>query len=236
MLATGMSIPTPSDHVPRDRWQAAQRWERDFWVNTERARAKYGKDVLRRLLYALGLGSKYRGDDHNFWWKQQFQDYKFLPRQIENAIEVGCGPYTNVRVMLDHCQFGHLFLSDPLARTYSQFRQTFVRDMYAKAACILDDHPLEELPFASNYFDLVVMINVLDHVRDARACMDSVVRITRPGGFLIIGQELSNAEDLIKIEQDEGRVGHPITVDDKWFGTWLDQGFTPEIRKVLPRA
>ena len=231
-----MSKMSLSDQVSESRWKEAQKWESNHWVGAQRARAKFGKNFVWRILSAFGLVSRYRGDDDNQWWKEQFKNYEFLPETMRNVIEVGCGPYTNVRTMLDRCHFNHLYLSDPLIRTYTTFKLTFVADMYAQAACVLDDHPIEDLPFASDYFDLVVMINVLDHVKDARRCMDTVVRITKPGGYLIIGQELTSEEDLVKIAGNPGQVGHPITVDGKWFDPWLDKGFEPVIRKVLSRT
>jgi SAM-dependent methyltransferase len=178
---------------------------------------------------------KYRGDDWNHWWKQQFDGYQFLPTTVPNALEVGCGPYTNVRLMLDRCHFEHLYLSDPLIRTYIKFKLTFVAEMYRRAECVLDDHPLEELPFASDYFDLVVMINVLDHVQDAGKCMENLVRVTRPGGLLLIGQDLTNEADLLALRDDPGAAGHPIKLDHDWFNSYLETTFTPVVHKLLPR-
>ena len=230
-----MSSSRSSEKVSHERWQSAQAWEREFWVNAQRARAKYGKNWIWRLLAALGLVSKYRGDDWNHWWKQQFDSYSFLPPVVSNALEVGCGPYTNVRLMLDRCRFEHLYLSDPLIHKYAEFKLTFIAEMRRKAACVLDDHPLESLPFDSNYFDLVVMINVLDHVEDAARCMSNLLRIIKPGGILILGQDLTNEEDLAAAPDDDGAIGHPISLDHHWFAPYLDKGFTPIIRKVLPR-
>jgi len=224
-----------TDKVPIERWRKAQAWEKDHWVNAQKARAKLFKNQIWKVLSGFGAVPKHRGDDSNQWWKDQFKSYEFLPSRLENVIEVGCGPYTNVRLMVQKCQFDHLVLSDPLIRAYAKFQLTFVADMYAQVACVLDDHPLEELPFASSYFDLSVMINVLDHVQDAVKCMENLVRVTKPGGIVIIGQELSNEQDLVRIERDEGRIGHPITVDDAWFGQFLEGKFAPIINKVLSR-
>src|SRR5437660_4560151 len=168
-----MSTRAILDKVDRDRWLQAQQWERQHWVRTQKERARYCKNYIWRLLRLSGAVAKYRGDDWNLWWKNQFNEYRFLPKVVHNALELGCGPYTNVRLMLERCRFEHLYLSDPLIRTYVKFKLTFVADMYKSAECVLDDHPAEELPFASNYFDLVVMINVLDHVQNASLCMDN---------------------------------------------------------------
>jgi len=230
-----MSNSVISDKVSHERWQAAQQWERDFWVDTQRQRAKYGKNFIWKLLSAFNLVPKYRGDDSNGWWKKQFDDYSFLPATVTNALEVGCGPYTNVRMMMDRCRFQHLYLSDPLIRTYVRFKMTLVAELYQKAACVLDDHPLEELPFASNYFDLVVMINVLDHVADARQCMENLIRVIKPGGILILAQDLTNEQDVAVLKHDAGEVGHPIKLDHEWFAPYLKQGFVPIIDKLLTR-
>jgi SAM-dependent methyltransferase len=223
-----------SEKVSRERWQQAQEWERNHWVNAQRTRARYFKNYIWRALSAFGAVSKYRGDDWNAWWKERFDNYSFLPTTIHNALEVGCGPYTNVRLMLDRCKFDHLYLSDPLIRTYVKFKLTFVAERYKNADCILDDHPLEDLPFADNYFDLVVMINVLDHVQDAVKCMENVARVVKPGGILILGQDLSNEQDLAALKNDGGAIGHPIKLDGEWFDPFLKK-FQPIIHKTLLR-
>ena len=223
-----------TDKVSRERWMKAQQWEQSHWVKAQRLRARYFKNVIWRFLATAGIVSKYRGDDWNAWWQKQFDDYCFVPPEVENAIEVGCGPYTNVRLMLDRCRIQHLVLSDPLIRTYAHFKLTFVAETYRKAACILDDHPLEALPFAPNYFDLAVMINVLDHVEDAPRCMEKLVEVVRPGGILIIGQDLTDEEDLKVLRDDPGAIGHPIKLNGEWFEPFLS-GFQPIVNKVLSR-
>jgi ubiquinone/menaquinone biosynthesis C-methylase UbiE len=111
---------------------------------------------------------------------------------------------------------------------------TFVNELYRAAECCLDDHALEDLPFADSYFDLVVMINVLDHVQDATACMKTLIRILKRGGFAVIGQDLTNLDDLKR--QPEGlREGHPITLDEKWFEPYLTREFNQVARRIIPR-
>ncbi|MEI6564444.1 MAG: class I SAM-dependent methyltransferase [bacterium] len=220
--------------VERERWVAAQEWERAHWVNSERERARFAKNVIWRVLSACGLKPKYRGDDSNLWWRDQFDRYSFLPPTLDNAIELGCGPYTNMRHILAHCSPAHVILSDPLIRTYVHFPLAFVAAMYRAAFCTLDDHPAEECPFASDYFDLVVMTNVLDHVRDADLCIKEAARITKPGGFLIMGQEMSDDDDAKAMRDDPGQVGHPIRVDHDWMDAHLVD-FKPVLKKVLSR-
>ena len=223
------------ERVSTERWRDAQQWEQRHWIKAQAYRARFFKNHLWRLLSRLGLVEKYRGDDWNRWWKTAFADYSFLPPVVNNAIEVGCGPYSNVRLIMDRCHPNHLILSDPLIRTYAKFQLTFVAQQYQEVACMLDDHPIEELPFSSDYFDLSVMINVLDHVRDAHQCMANLIRITRPGGYLILGQDLTNEEDLAKMKNTNGEIGHPIKLSAEWFEPYLKEGFEHLQYCVLPR-
>ena len=78
------------------------------------------------------------------------------------------------------------------------------------------------------------MINVLDHVRDADMCMKNLIRNVKVGGILILGQDLTNNEDLKVLKNDPGAAGHPIKLDHKWFEPYLE-GFEPIINKVLKR-
>ena len=75
---------------------------------------------------------------------------------------------------------------------------------------------------------------MLDHVRDADFCMSEAVRITKPGGLLVIGQELSDAKDAATMQADPGQVGHPIRVDHHWMDDRL-VGFESVLKKILSR-
>jgi ubiquinone/menaquinone biosynthesis C-methylase UbiE len=223
------------DKVSVVRWQQAQRWEAELWDETQRVRARYGKNIIWRILRSLRLVQRYRGNDWNTWWRDRFDGYRFLPPRVGDAIEVGCGPYTNMRYVLEACRPERLVLSDPLIERYRHYQLTFLSEVQHQPWCQLDNNPLENLPFAAHRFDLVVMINVLDHVQDAHACMQSVLRILRPSGWLILGQDLTNEADLAVLAQDPGLVGHPIKLSAEWFDPYLRKSFTPAIHQILPR-
>ena len=221
------------DNVPLDTWKVAQKWEREHWVRNQSRLAKHGKNYIWRLMSLFGVVEKYRGNDRNYWWKEAFDHYEFLPATVDSALEVGCGPYSNLRLIRDVCKPHQVHLSDPLIKTYVQFKMTYVSELHKVAPSCLDDHPLEELPFSDDRFGLVVMINVLDHVFDARLCMNNVIRVVRPGGYLIIGQDLTNLDDCEK-QPDGLRTGHPITLDAEWFAPYLS-GFEVLRNKIVPR-
>jgi hypothetical protein len=116
-----MEEPEIRERVTRERWSEAQLWEQSHWVNAEKARARWGKNYIWRVLSWCGLVPRHRGEDWNLWWSERFNGYRFLPETIENAIEVGCGPFTNLRIIRKQCCPQHMVLSDPLIRTYLGF-------------------------------------------------------------------------------------------------------------------
>jgi SAM-dependent methyltransferase len=216
--------------VAIERWRMAQEWELETWRREQtRLNSRAGG---RKLLLSALLRRRRAvvGDDWNEWWSRQFDGYQAVSMVLNNVIEVGCGPYTNVRLIGAGRTIEHLYCSDPLARHYAGFSNGWLSQAYRNREILLDDHPAETLPFADNLFDLTVIINVLDHVYDSAACLTESTRITRSGGMLILGQDLTD-------ESDPGAydVGHPIRLDHEMLDDVLERSFCARLRKVLSR-
>jgi SAM-dependent methyltransferase len=229
--------------VSHERWHVAQDAERTFWVTQQSRladaafRRPLWKWPLRGLLTALKLkdyNSLPTGDDHNTWWYSAFDGYALVPRHLDNVLELGCGPHTNLRLIMEGRTIAHAVASDPLARQYVRLPRTWLRHAWGTGTVMLDDHPAEECPFASDYFDLVVMTNVLDHVRDARACLAQAIRVTKPGGLLVMGQDLATDESLR--ERPSGfDIPHPIAIKQRLLEEVFAERFEPKLQKVLSR-
>lgn len=217
-------------NVPGERWLQAQRWEGDLWKNANRPL----RNAAKRVLQQLGLRKREVGDDWNHWWAERFEDYRFVPNHIGNAIEFGCGPYTNLRLIFHGRKIDHSYCSDPLLHTYLTFRYTWLSESYRRQRVLVDDHPMEQCPFASDFFDLVVLINVLDHVRDASECLNQALRVTKPDGILILGQDLTSKEDL-SLPEARNDIGHPIRIDHQTLDTFLLPTFKPILNRILSR-
>jgi SAM-dependent methyltransferase len=218
--------------VSHERWQEAQTWERELWETSQHKHGwrRVAWTVLRPVLRAVGWKRAW-GDDWNYWWAERFDGYSFLPRELGDCIELGCGPYTNTRVILRDRTAARVVCSDPLAETYITFRERWLAKAAREGLVEVDAHPIEELPFERESFDVVVMINVLDHVRDADLCLAVATGLVRPGGIFIIGQDLSNEDDVRGHPYD---VGHPIRLTQETVEGHL-AGFEPVLRKDLSR-
>lgn len=194
--------------VSAERWREAQKWELAVWQEGlhKRGWKRVAWPIAAPVLRALNWRRAW-GDDWNHWWKKRFDGYDFLPSQLGECIELGCGPYTNMRLILEGRSASRVVCSDPLAGSYISFRGRWLAEAHASNRVEIDDRPIEETLFAPASFDLVVMINVLDHVRDTDLCMRKAIELVRPGGYFVLGQDLSDEDDLARHEYD---VGHPI--------------------------
>ena len=82
--------------VPTERWQEAQRYERRTWME--------GRATLTD-----------RNEEHEDF----FAGYRPLQGlRFQHAIELGCGPFTNLRKILLRCKCEAIDLLDPLADSY----------------------------------------------------------------------------------------------------------------------
>ena len=217
--------------VSAERWAEAQGWELALWREGHRKRG------WKRVVWPL-VGPVLRkvdrrrvwGDDWNHWWKTQFDDYRFLPPHLGDSIELGSGP-TNTRLILEEHRVDRVVCSDPLIKSYVTFRGRWLAEAYSSGRVEIDDHPIEACPFDPSSFDLVVMINVLDHVQDADLCMRTAIGLVRPGGYFVLGQDLSDDEDIARHPYD---VGHPIRLRHADLEPYLES-LSTTLRKDLTR-
>jgi len=222
--------------VDEQRWRKAQEWERRYWESKDHIRNRFGLNKLWPLIALTGYKPAYRGDDWNAWWRDHFEGYGFLPPRCENAIELGCGPYTNMRMLLAGTYVDYIYLLDPLMPVYRTFANTFASKAARQYNLIFDPHPIETCPYGDPFFDVVVMINVLDHVMDAELCMQKAVSMTKAGGILIVGQDLSNEEDIRRLSTQSHDVGHPIKVDHAWMEERLLGSTEVILHHILDRS
>lgn len=227
--------------VTLERWHEAQEYERTTWLEANR-------DAV---------------DDRNQSHFDQFQSYEVLRgRQFGHAIELGCGPFTNMRVVATVADIQSCSLLDPLATaylahphcTYSGGRTLQVRETSFGAALgrakplrairrlvrgvaprlmttslpiiQLISSPIEEMPENVKY-DLVVMINVLEHCYDADMIFRKIESILKPRGVLIFHDKIFTAEEATEDALHRYDAGHPLRVASTLVENHLRASFTP---------
>lgn len=86
------------------------------------------------------------------------------------------------------------------------------------------------LPFESASFDLVVIVDLLEHVQDDRRLVEECARVLRPGGTLIVNVPHWKRRSLINAAR------HAVGLTDEWHGH-LRPGYTVEgLRALLSPA
>jgi len=226
--------------VPKTRWQQAQRYERDTWM----------------------VANADATDDRNDAHLLGFNGYAALEgRVFQHAIELGCGPFTNLRLIGQHCTIERCSLLDPLIADYLKHPhctydrralwttdtplsmklghtlpgRALRRALRATAPGMLTRSipvsellpmPIEEMA-ARPAYDLVVMLNVLEHCYDATVIFDKILAILQPAGVFVFHDKLFTAAEA---EEDVHRrfdAGHPLRVDGTMVESFLEANFTP---------
>lgn len=107
--------------VPEKRWRTAQTAERKHWM-------------------VLGVNGE---DDRNEQHSAAFNNYQALGGATYNAaIELGCGPFTNLRLIANHCSINACSLLDPLINDYLSHPHC----AYTRDALIVDKYHSRSLP------------------------------------------------------------------------------------------
>jgi SAM-dependent methyltransferase len=122
----------------------------------------------------------------------------------KRILEIGGGP---IGVIADVMCKSKVIL-DPLTEEYSK---------YWPCPHHLDGFG-EDIPFSNDAFDVVVIVNSLDHCFYPEEVLEEVFRVLRPGGWLAI----HNTINLASIHKGDY---HTINLDENWFHNKLDYDY-----------
>lgn len=225
--------------VPVERWKIAQHAERIHWMDH-------------------GLTT---ADDRNYDHAEQFANYQALRgKRFDHAIELGCGPFTNMRIIAQLCDVGRCTLLDPLIdsylthpnRAYDQqwlfppkinwqagYRSVYrmlrarLRAAHAPAKVPIQAllaTPIETMPTNATY-DLVVIINVIEHCYDMNQVFQNLLAITQPGSLLVFHDKYYHHDEVAENATRTYDAAHPLRVDFALIEQFLGEHFEPVYRK-----
>lgn len=130
--------------------------------------------VMRQDLYP----ELYRVEDRHWWHRQKRLVIHQLIRQYcpvpGKVLDVGCG---SGKFLLELKQLG--WQTDGADTVLAQSRK---RGLTIKQA----DLQTQSLPFPKNYFDLVVCLDTLEHMRDDKRLVKEMAQVTKTKGIIII--------------------------------------------------
>jgi SAM-dependent methyltransferase len=181
--------------VDQTRWKQAQQYERRTWME------------------AGGLAAR---EDRNTEHEIHFDHYAAIAgSKFESALEIGCGPFTNLARVLGHVTAKRVTLLDPLINDYVQHPNCSYRSgTLAGTPATLVPQPIEGFE-TSDKFDLVVMINVLEHCYSLPRVFERIDSLVALGGVLVFHDKLIPASSIDDFVQNIFDAGHPIRVADE---------------------
>ena len=177
-----------SDMVSTARWQRAQQYERGYWASLATRIAdgstsqldwyRWRAEQLVLRLRALGL--------------------ERLVNRGARVIEVGCGP-VGVAAFFPAAE---RMAVDPLERTTPPTPLAALRD----PAVDYREGSVEALPCESGHYDLAIIENCIDHVRDMHAGMRELQRALRTGGALYLTVNCRTKWGFVIGDRDPDRI------------------------------
>jgi len=231
--------------VPVKRWQTAQHAEKIHWMKR-------------------GIGSI---EDRNYYHETLFDNYQCLHgTRFERAIELGCGPFTNLRIIGRTVDIGTCTLLDPLINDYLNHpnctykenklllakhlsRKTLVNMALGKYMTKLYNFvrksvnpalevekliacPVEQMPTDQKY-DLVCIINVLEHCYDVDLVFANTLKIMDCGTVFIFHDRYYIHDEVKNILAHQYDAAHPLKVERKRVDAFLAENFDSLFNSVV---
>ncbi len=191
--------------VDKSRWFTAQKYERKTWM--ERS-----------------LGDS---DDRNFEHRTRFNNYDSLRNgKFEEVIELGCGPFTNLRLVLPLIQsIKSVTLLDPLITDYLRHPNcTYKNGTLAGYNVQTISSTIEEF-IPDEKYDLVVMNNVLEHCYNIPKIFEVLTSMLNEGGVFIFADVAFDTETVNQLVEKQYDAGHPIRLNENFLKEFLSKHF-----------
>jgi SAM-dependent methyltransferase len=201
-------------------------------------------------------------NDRNDYHFVQFNKYKAIQKKIfHSMLEIGCGPFTNARVITGICNINYCSLLDPLANEYLNHNFSYYDNKYIfseyipkigkivrkffptmfKSYLKLASHktkirnfyniPAEHLPTNDKY-DLITMINVIEHCFDVRKIFQNILKVSIAGSYFIFSDKLYEHDKIQELAENSYDAAHPIKVDRRVIEKYLNDNFNSIYKRV----
>jgi ubiquinone/menaquinone biosynthesis C-methylase UbiE len=146
--------------IADDRWGIAQKSERRFW-----------EGYTDQFFEEEKMNHKRKAEILEKEWK----DMGIITfNKNTKILQVGCGPED----IINYLPNGEKFAIDPLANFYKQRFKVNYKDVN------FVEGRGENLPFKYNFFDMVILTNVLDHVEAPKKVLSELNRVLKKNGIL----------------------------------------------------
>lgn len=196
--------------VDDERWLEAQHYEKKTWM----------------------VSNRHIADDRNYSHFTRFNSYQTLveyqtTNKIESIIELGCGPFTNIRTILNILpDLKEVDLLDPLLNDYLTHPNCFYKDKKISNLTVSTHSiPIEKFDLDKKY-DVVLINNVLEHCYDVHKIFEVILSMLKDDGLLVFSDVYFKVEEIKPMINTIYDAGHPIKLSEKFLNEFLDK-FNP---------
>jgi SAM-dependent methyltransferase len=186
--------------VDKERWLSAQKYEKKTW-----------------------MGNLMIKDDRNYEHLDRFEQLSSVVGMFDNpkVIELGCGPFTNVRLMTDILNPSEITLLDPLINEYVNHPNCYYKNHSLNQVPVKTvNSPIESFTTEEKY-DIVIMINVIEHCYDVNLIFDVIQNTLKNGGVFIFSDVYF--EEIKERLQNTYDAGHPIRMSKEKINSFISK-------------
>jgi SAM-dependent methyltransferase len=159
-------------------------------------------------------------------YAEGFQRFHAFPQNktLGHYLEVGAGLYTNIYYILQYrpdVQPRSITLVEPNIQRYTTMPQCLYQDGNIRGHPVKLVNATTESLNATEEFDTILIMNVIEHVLDAFDFLDATYRALRPGGILVWGERYFEDPDEASTKVLGSTMLHPIRLKREFVQDFL---------------
>jgi SAM-dependent methyltransferase len=169
--------------ITRNRWEVAQKAEKDFWDGLLRNPREFLEIIYQKYCFLSKI---------NLSCPQALKPVE----PITKIVEIGIGPMAiGVASLLEPPDKWLITGVDPLPRIYQTKLPPYLDACFNK---LIDrckyyiQEPAEKFKYAQEVYDLAICYNVLDHTRNPEKILENIFNMLVPGGYFLLGVDISS--------------------------------------------
>ena len=135
---------------------------------------------LKKYIKHRFIGTQYEGESHidNI--------FRIVDRNVKmyvsnNILDVGCGSGDRTIRIASHL---NIDIHSTYGVDYDDQNVISCKKIFNAKKIDLE---IDDLPYEDNAFDLVICNQVLEHLKNYRKVVDGLIRVTKTGGYILIG-------------------------------------------------
>lgn len=132
-------------------------------------------DWYNKNYYSKELGKRHQ------WYDMVMYDLRASVRSNDKVLEVGCGESGALRSLVREKLIGekNIYGIDQSNKATEELKRILPQ-------AHIEPGDIYRLPFKDAYFDIVLMMEVIEHLQDPAIALKEIKRVLKPGGLLYI--------------------------------------------------